>query len=78
MHSQLAGAIARAGTIVIDASAVKRIDAASLQLLAAFVYDRTSRGRGVAWKSPAPVIESAARKLGLLSLLALSAGPTAP
>lgn len=59
----------RVASVTIDARATQRIDAASLQLLCAFVRDRTSEGRAVSWQCPTPVIEEAARRLGLRGLL---------
>lgn len=55
--------------ITIDVQATQRIDAASLQLLCAFVRDRKSQGRGVAWRGSTPVVEEAARRLDLHGLM---------
>jgi ABC-type transporter Mla MlaB component len=59
----------RLASITIHAGATQRIDAASLQLLCAFVRDRRARGRAVSWQGPTQTIEEAARRLDLHGLL---------
>jgi ABC-type transporter Mla MlaB component len=60
-----------AGTVTLDISAVQRIDTAGLQVIATFVRERESHGREVEWRGSAPAISSAAKLLGLSSLLKL-------
>lgn len=57
--------------VTIEAGATQRIDAAALELLAAFIRDRTANGRRVSWSEALPVIEVAARRIGLGELLQL-------
>ena len=57
--------------VVLDAAAVQRVDTAALQLLAAFVRDRRLAGRAVCWQTPSAALETAARLLGMSSMLQL-------
>jgi ABC-type transporter Mla MlaB component len=57
--------------VTLDVNAVQRIDTASMQLVAAFVRERESHGRQIEWRGSAPVFGSAARLLGLASMLHL-------
>ena len=57
--------------VTVDVSALQRIDTAGLQLLAAFVRDRRTAGRAVAWRGRASALDSAAGLLGLYDMLEL-------
>jgi ABC-type transporter Mla MlaB component len=57
--------------VTLDVSALQRIDTAGLQLLAAFVRDRRTAGRAIAWRGRAPALEAAAGLLGLHLMLEL-------
>ena len=57
--------------ITLDVAAVRRIDTAAMQLIAAFVRERQAQGREVRWSGSAPVFASAARLLGLVAALRL-------
>lgn len=57
--------------VTIDVSALRRVDTAGLQLLAAFVRDRRVAGRALAWRGRAPALEAAAALLGLQGMLEL-------
>lgn len=70
MHSEL-GRHLHAKSVVLEAGALQRVDAAGLQLLAAFVRTAQARGVLVEWRSPAPVLCAAARHLGLGTILRL-------
>jgi ABC-type transporter Mla MlaB component len=59
--------------VTLDISAVQRIDTAGLQVIAAFVRERESRGRQVQWRGQAPALSNAARLLGLSQVLRLAA-----
>ena len=59
------------GTVTLDVTALQRIDTAGLQLLAAFVRDRRTAGRTVAWRGRAAALDAAAGLLGLDSMLEL-------
>lgn len=57
--------------VTIDASAVQRIDTATLQLLVAFVVTRRAASRGVRWRAPSEALISSAWRLGLQEPLRL-------
>jgi ABC-type transporter Mla MlaB component len=59
--------------VTLDITALQRIDTAGLQVITAFVSERTGHGRSVEWQGTAPVLTTAARLLGLTSLLRLPA-----
>jgi ABC-type transporter Mla MlaB component len=59
--------------VTLDINALQRIDTAGLQVITAFVRERAARGRVVEWQGTAPVLATAARLLGLTSLLKLPA-----
>ena len=71
LKSALSRVLSRVAPVELDASAVQQIDAASLQLLAAFVRERQSQGRAVAWRDAAPPLLDGARQLGLAGLLGM-------
>ncbi len=57
--------------VALDGTAVERIDTAALQVIVAFVRERTSRGLGVEWHGVTPALTSGARLLGLDTVLGL-------
>ncbi len=57
--------------VTLDVAALQRIDTAGMQLIAAFVRERGSHGRQVQWRGTTPTFASAARLLGLASVLGL-------
>ncbi|MFZ0498434.1 MAG: STAS domain-containing protein, partial [Steroidobacteraceae bacterium] len=57
--------------VTLDVTALQRIDTAGLQLLVAFVRDRRTAGRAVAWHGRASALETAAGLLGLHDMLEL-------
>ena len=57
--------------VALDASAVERVDTATMQLLCAFVRDRSSRKQSVVWRGQSRALHDAVRLLGLGSLLGL-------
>lgn len=69
LRSQLAAVFAQPAA-TIDVSAVRRIDTANLQLLAAFVRDRRAAGLAVEWLGAAQAFTQSADRLGLRALLA--------
>jgi ABC-type transporter Mla MlaB component len=71
LKSELGSRLQRSQTVTLDVSAVQRIDTAGLQLLAAFVRDRRTAGRAVAWRGRASALETAADLLGLRAMLEL-------
>jgi ABC-type transporter Mla MlaB component len=72
LKAELARRLQEPEPVTVDVSALQRIDTAGLQLLAAFVRDRRTAGRAVAWRGRAPALESAAGLLGLHDMLELA------
>ena len=70
MHAEL-GRHLGATSIALDAGALQRIDAAGLQLLAAFMRTADGHGTKVEWRAPSPVLRDGARRLGLAGTLRL-------
>lgn len=65
LHEKL-GTVLTAGTaIVVDGSRVERLDAAAMQVLAGFIRAARERGLAFTWQSPSPILQQAARVLGL-------------
>ena len=60
--------------VVVDGSAVERIDTAALQLLVALVNRQHRAGRRLEWKAASPEILSCGRRLGLIGALDLAGG----
>jgi ABC-type transporter Mla MlaB component len=57
--------------VALDVGKVERVDTSTIQLLCAFVRDRTARDRKVEWVGDSLVIRDAARLLGVEALLCL-------
>lgn len=57
--------------VTLDVSAVERVDTATMQLLCAFVRDRSGRNQGVTWRGESPALQDAVRLLGVGALLGL-------
>lgn len=73
LKERLATLIDEPQAVTLDIAALQRIDTAGMQVITAFVRERTSHGRTVEWQGTAPVLATAARLLGLTSLLKLPA-----
>jgi ABC-type transporter Mla MlaB component len=71
LKGELARRLDESAPVTLDVSALQRIDTAGLQLLAAFIRDRRTAGRAVAWRGRAPALEAAAGLLGLTNMLEL-------
>jgi STAS domain len=72
LRAKLVGLLGHPGPVTIEAGATQRIDAAALELLAAFVRDRAASNRVVCWSEALPVIGVAARRIGLGEWLQLT------
>ncbi|GAB2563670.1 STAS domain-containing protein [Dyella jejuensis] len=72
LHRQLREAL-DASRIVLDGSAVERVDTAALQLLVAFQRDAGTRGCPVSWAGASAPLRDAAVQLGVAQALALPA-----
>ena len=57
--------------VLLDASAVERVDTATIQLLCAFVHERVAGNKGILWQAVPAAVREAARLLGVQALLAL-------
>jgi ABC-type transporter Mla MlaB component len=78
LKTSLASFLDTPRTVTLDVSKLRRIDTASLQVIAAFILHREAQGRQVEWKGDAPALSTAARLLGLTPVLRLpeSVGPS--
>ena len=73
LKERLAGLLDNPQAVTLDITALQRIDTAGMQVITAFVRERAGHGRPVEWQGTAPVLATAARLLGLTSLLKLPA-----
>lgn len=73
LREQLCAVVDNGEPVAIDASAVERIDTATLQLLYAFVRDRLNSDREVTWQGVPAALTDAARLIGVRDLLCLPA-----
>jgi ABC-type transporter Mla MlaB component len=73
LKERLAALLAEPQPVTLDINALQRIDTAALQVITAFVRERSESGRAVEWHGSAPVLATAAQLLGLTSLLKLPA-----
>ncbi len=69
LRTTLLNRLSDSGNVRIDASAVERIDTASLQVLAAFARDRRADGLAVEWLDVPACLTDAAALLDLTSAL---------
>ncbi|HET9107185.1 MAG TPA: STAS domain-containing protein [Steroidobacteraceae bacterium] len=72
LQAELARRLDEPQRVIVDVSALQRIDTAGLQLLAAFVQDRRTAGRAVEWRGRAAALDAAAGLLGLRGMLELA------
>ncbi len=73
LKEQLAGLLDEALPVTLDIASLQRVDTAAMQVITAFVRERTVKGLPVEWQGSAPVFVTAAQLLGLTSLLKLPA-----
>ena len=71
LKTGLAKLLDESDAVTLDISAVQRIDTAGLQVIATFIRERERQGRQVLWRGQAPAMVTAAKLLGLSSLLKL-------
>lgn len=62
--------LTRAAPVTLDLSGLTRVNAASLQLLIAFVRERRLKGRAVLWQGAPGWFEASVQQLGLTAALA--------
>jgi anti-anti-sigma regulatory factor len=75
LRERLLAAVACGGDLEVEASAVRQIDTANLQLLCAAARELRARGRTMLIIGPTPPLLAAARRLGLTAVLGLEAPP---
>lgn len=76
LQAELVAALERGGDVVLDASAVERVDTAALQLLVLLRRELASRDGTLAWRGVSAAFNEAAGLLGLARILELpAAGP---
>lgn len=71
LKEQLATLLDEPRSVTLDVTALQRIDTAALQVITAFVRERTGHSRAVEWQGSAQVLATAAQLLGLNSALKL-------
>lgn len=73
LSALLQEAVAESAVVTLDIGAVERVDAATMQLLCAFVRDRSARTQQVNWRGGSSALSEAVKLLGLGEILAWSA-----
>lgn len=71
LHAQLGEALASSDPVVLDATAVTRLDTSGLQLLQAFVEARDANDGPWQWANVSEALRTAAALLGLQPMLKL-------
>ena len=69
LKSSLCALANESAAVTLDTSAVERVDTATMQLLCAFVRDRTARNQSVVWRGVSQALNDAVRLLGVSALL---------
>lgn len=73
LQALLVSTVSPTASVSVDGGAVKRIDTAALQLLAAFARREQVAGRSVEWHSVSAELHKASARLGLSAVLQLPA-----
>lgn len=71
LKTSLCAVANESASVTLDASAVERVDTATMQLLCAFVRDRVTRKQGIVWRGQSKALHDAVRLLGVGALLNL-------
>ncbi|MET0533942.1 MAG: STAS domain-containing protein [Steroidobacter sp.] len=69
LKTSLCAVAAQSVAVTLDASAVERVDTATMQLLCAFARDRGSRNQSIVWRGKSQALHDAVRLLGVGALL---------
>lgn len=69
LKTSLCAVSAESAAVTLDASAVERVDTATMQLLCAFARDRNSRNQSIVWRGKSQALHDAVRLLGVAALL---------
>ena len=75
LKERLAPYLDRADAVVLDATDVRRVHTAGMQVLCAFVLARQQAGQGTVFDNATDTFRDAARLLGVLRTLGLEATP---
>ena len=78
LQALLVATISATDSVLVDAAAVTRIDAAALQLLVAFAQREAAAGRRIDWQNPSEDLIASSARLGLARVLGLPAGAGGP
>jgi len=73
LHAGLLGLVGSTAEVSLDMSAVERVDTVCLQLLGAFVRERTRGGKSTRWHGRSDALLQAAALLGLGETLGVGA-----
>lgn len=65
-------------SVTLDVGGVERVDTSTMQLLCAFVRDRSAQQRKVEWLGDSRVVRDAARLLGVEAMLSLPQAEVTP
>jgi ABC-type transporter Mla MlaB component len=71
VHQQLLNAVREGASVEIDASGIRRVDTAMMQLFAVFAQEARAAGLEVRWHAPSAALLEAADLLALRDLLKL-------
>jgi ABC-type transporter Mla MlaB component len=69
LKSSLCAVANESAAVTLDATAVERVDTATMQLLCAFVRDRSSRSQSTVWRGQSQALHDAVRLLGVAALI---------
>jgi ABC-type transporter Mla MlaB component len=69
LKSSLCALANESAAVTLDTSAVERVDTATMQLLCAFVRDRSARNQSVVWRGVSQALNDAVRLLGVAAML---------
>lgn len=67
-----------AAPVTLDVGGVERVDTSTMQVLCAFVRDRSAQQRKVEWLGDSSIVRDAARLLGVESMLCLPQAEVTP
>jgi anti-anti-sigma regulatory factor len=70
-YGKLDKALSEERAVIIEASAVERIDAAMLQLFCAYRFAAQEKGLALRWKGVSEAVDSSARLLGVHAAIGL-------
>ena len=73
LHTTLSPLLATTAPVELVARDVSRVHTASLQVLAAFVRERTSAGGPTTWRDAPALLRESAMQIGLAAALGLTA-----